>query len=53
MKVKLAKEHTHAGVIYPAGTVLDLDVDTVEWLRANKVVETPPLKAVQDRKEKE
>jgi hypothetical protein len=53
MKIKLAKEHTHAGATYPAGAVLDLDGETVEWLRAQKVVEAPTLKAVQDRKDRE
>lgn len=50
MKVKLVKDHTHAGVDYPAGAVIEVDGDTADWLRAQKVAEPPVLKAVANEK---
>lgn len=31
-EIELMADHTHAGVIYPAGARLILDVDQAEWL---------------------
>lgn len=40
MKIKLLKNHCHGGVNYVVGDVLDVDVDTSNWL-ANLKVATP------------
>lgn len=37
MKAKLLKEHTHAGKLYPVGSVIELDQDLYEWLANLKV----------------
>ena len=32
MKVYLFRQHTHAGIVYPAGTTVDLPEDVAKWL---------------------
>ena len=39
VKVTLRKPHTHAGVNHPAGTELDVDTATAQWLQANQVID--------------
>lgn len=44
-KVKLTQTHTHEGVEYPPGTVLEIDDDLVQWLvdqgRGQRTNESP------------
>lgn len=39
VKVKLKAEHTHAGKDYAAGTELDVDKATAEWLTKAGVID--------------
>jgi len=32
MRIKLAQQHTHEGVTYPAGSEVDLPEDVARWL---------------------
>lgn len=36
-KIKLNFTHTHAGVVYPAGHVIDVDAHTASWIIKNGV----------------
>jgi len=36
-KIKLNFTHTHAGVVYPAGHVIDVDGHTAHWIIKNGV----------------
>lgn len=38
VEVTLAKPHTHAGVLYPAGSKIKVDDPTAKWLVDNQVV---------------
>jgi hypothetical protein len=38
-KLKLKVTHTHAGVAYPAGHVLDVDEHTARWLTDHQIGE--------------
>lgn len=38
-KLKLKVTHTHAGVAYPAGHVLDVDEPTARWLTDHQIGE--------------
>lgn len=38
-KLKLLITHTHAGVAYPAGHVLDVDEHTARWLIDHRIGE--------------
>lgn len=38
-KLKLKVTHTHAGVAYPAGHVLDVDEHTARWLIDHRIGE--------------
>lgn len=37
-KVKLAKDHQHAGVAYEAGDEIEVNEADEKWLRDNKVI---------------
>jgi hypothetical protein len=39
-KLKLLVTHTHAGVAYPAGHVLDVDEHTARWLIDHRIGES-------------
>lgn len=39
MQLKLKVTHTHAGVAYPAGHVIDVDEHTARWLMNNHIAE--------------
>lgn len=41
VKVKLLKPHTHAGVEYEAGTEIDVDGPTLDFLIKVEVIEDP------------
>lgn len=41
-KLKLKVTHTHAGVAYPAGHVLDVDEHTARWLTDHGIAEPMP-----------
>lgn len=49
MKIKLLKPHRHAGKNYLAGEVLDLDLDTANYLAEAKVA-TPFSESVSEAK---
>lgn len=55
MKVILQKPHTHAGVNYPAGTTIDVDAGTAQWLAENGVIaaKVTPVTAPEPTKEKQ
>lgn len=38
-KLKLKVTHTHAGVAYPAGHVIDVDEHTARWLTDHQIGE--------------
>ena len=38
-KLKLKVTHTHAGVAYPAGHVIDVDDHTARWLADHSIAE--------------
>ena len=38
-KLKLKVTHTHAGVAYPAGHVIDVDEHTARWLTDHSIAE--------------
>jgi hypothetical protein len=38
-KLKLKVTHTHAGVVYPAGHVIDVDEHTARWLTDHQIGE--------------
>ena len=38
-KLKLKVTHTHAGVAYPAGHVIDVDDHTARWLTDHSIAE--------------
>lgn len=38
-KLKLKVTHTHAGVAYPAGHVIDVDEHTARWLTGHQIGE--------------
>lgn len=38
-KLKLKVTHTHAGVAYPAGHVLDVDEHTARWMTDHRIGE--------------
>jgi hypothetical protein len=38
-KLKLKVTHTHAGVAYPAGHVIDVDEHTARWLTDHRIAE--------------
>ncbi|MBD3805437.1 MAG: hypothetical protein IE919_19725 [Thioclava sp.] len=38
-KLRLKVTHTHAGVVYPAGHVLDVDEYTARWLIDHRIGE--------------
>ena len=39
-KLKLKVTHTHAGVAYPAGHVIDVDEHTARWLADHRIGES-------------
>lgn len=41
-KLKLKVTHTHAGVAYPAGHILDVDEHTARWLSDHRIAEPTP-----------
>jgi predicted GTPase len=42
-KLKLKVTHTHAGVAYPAGHVLDVDEHTARWLTDPRSANRPAI----------
>ncbi|MDI6750491.1 MAG: hypothetical protein QMD73_09980 [Rhodocyclaceae bacterium] len=38
-KLKLKVTHTHAGVVYPVGHVIDVDEHTARWLTDHQIGE--------------
>jgi len=38
-KLKLKVTHTHAGVAYPAGHIIDVDDHTARWLTDHSIAE--------------
>lgn len=44
-KLKLKVTHTHDGVAYPAGHVLDVDEHTASWLTGRHIAEPVPNRA--------
>ena len=43
-KLKLKVTHTHAGVAYPAGHVIDVDEHTARWLTDHQIGEPASLR---------
>lgn len=43
-KLKLKVTHTHAGVAYPAGHVIDVDEHTARWLTDHRIGEPVSLR---------
>jgi hypothetical protein len=50
-KIALKVTHTHAGVVYPVGHVIEVDEHTARWLIARKVGEpaTPSFAPAQKK----
>lgn len=44
-QIKLLVAHTHAGAVYPAGAVIDVDDYTAGWLTARKIGTQPAAAA--------
>ena len=44
-RIRLIREHTHAGKVYAVGDRLEVDATTAEWLLAHDIAVTEPRPA--------